>query len=71
MQPKYGDIVTRRSARRSIFGEIPGVGTYVFDLTGYDTYDLDVFLKTGLVDPRVAGETFPLDRRTLRSEMQP
>ena len=51
--------------------ESPGVGTYVFDLTGYDTYDLDVFLKTGLLDPRVAGETFPLDRRSLRSEMQP
>ena len=47
------------------------MGTYVFDLTGYDTYDLDVFLKTGSVDPRVAGETFSFDRRTLRSEMQP
>ena len=51
--------------------EIPGVGTYVFVLTGFDSYDLNAFLKTGLVDPRVAGETFPFDRPTLRSELQP
>ena len=51
--------------------EIPGVGTYVFDLTGFDSYDLDAFLKTGLVDPRVANETFPFDRPTLGSETAP
>ena len=51
--------------------EIPGVGSYVFDLTGFDSYDLDAFLKTGLVDPRVANETFPFDRPTLGSEMAP
>ncbi len=48
--------------------EIPGVGTYVFDLTGFDSYDLDAFLRTGLLDPRVAEETFPFDRPTLGSE---
>ena len=48
--------------------EIPGIGTYVFDLTGFDSYDLDAFLRTGLADPRVANETFPFDRPTLRSE---
>ena len=51
--------------------EIPGVGTYVFDLTGYDGYDLDTFLGTALVDPRVASETFPFDRPRLRSENEP
>ena len=51
--------------------EIPGVGTYVFDLTGFDSYDLDAFLRTALLDPRVADETFPFDRPTLRSEMGP
>lgn len=51
--------------------EIPGVGTYVFDLTGYDGYDLDTFLGTALVDPRVADETFPFDRPRLRSENEP
>ena len=51
--------------------EIPGIGTYVFDLTGFDSYDLDAFLKTGLVDPRVADETFPFDRPTLGSETAP
>ena len=49
--------------------EIPGVGTYVFDLTGYDSYDLDAFLKSALSDPRVAAETYPFDRPTLGSEM--
>ena len=51
--------------------DIPGVGTYVFDLTGFDSYDLDAFLGTALLDPRVAEETFPFDRPTLRSEMGP
>ena len=50
--------------------EIPGVGTYVFDLTGFDSYDLDAFLRFGLLDPRVADETFPFDRPTLRSERE-
>lgn len=49
--------------------EVPGVGTYVFDLTGFDSYDLDAFLRTGLLDPRVAEETFPFDRPTLSSEL--
>ena len=50
--------------------EIPGVGTYVFDLTGFDSYDLDAFLGTALLDPRVAEETFPFDRPTLGSELE-
>ncbi|MDE0001506.1 MAG: hypothetical protein OXQ29_02275 [Rhodospirillaceae bacterium] len=50
--------------------EVPGVGTYVFDLTGFDSYDLDAFLRTGLQDPRVAEETFPFDRPTLGSELE-
>ena len=50
--------------------EVPGVGTYVFDLTGFDSYDLDAFLRTALLDPRVAEETFPFDRPTLGSEQQ-
>ena len=50
--------------------EVPGLGTYVFDLTGFDSYDLDAFLRTGLLDPRVAGETFPFDRPTLGSETE-
>ena len=51
--------------------EVPGVGTYVFDLTGFDSYDLDAFLRTALLDPRVANETFPFDRPRLRSETAP
>ena len=51
--------------------EVPGVGTYVFDLTGFDSYDLDAFLRTALLDPRVAEETFPFDRPTLGSELEP
>ena len=50
--------------------EVPGVGTYVFDLTGFDSYDLDAFLRTALLDPRVAEETFPFDRPTLGSELE-
>ena len=50
--------------------EVPGVGTYVFDLTGFDSYDLDAFLRTGLLDSRVAEETFPFDRPTLGSEVE-
>ena len=50
--------------------EVPGVGTYVFDLTGFDSYDLDAFLRFGLVDPRVAEESFPFDRPTLGSETE-
>ncbi len=48
--------------------EIPDVGIYFFDLNGYDSYDIDAFLKSALVDPRVAAETFPFDRPTLQSE---
>lgn len=49
--------------------EIPGVGTYFFNLNGYDNYDLEAFLSDGLTDPRVENETFPFDRPTLRSEV--
>ena len=49
--------------------EIPGIGSYQFNLSGYDTYDLESFLRIGLADPRVANETFPFDRPTLRSEL--
>ncbi len=51
--------------------EIPDVGTYFFDLSGLDNYDLAAFLRNGLVDPRVANETFPFDRPTLQSEETP
>ncbi len=51
--------------------EIPDLGTYFFDISGYDTYDLDAFLRHGLVDSRVANETFPFDRPTLQSELEP
>jgi len=51
--------------------DIPDVGTYFFDLNGYDSYDLDAFFKYGLVDPRVENETFPFDRPTLQSESEP
>jgi cytochrome c peroxidase len=51
--------------------EIPDVGVYFFSLNGLDNYDLAAFLKDGLVDPRVANETFPFDRPTLRSEETP
>jgi len=50
--------------------EIPDVGTYFFTLNGYDNYDLDAFFRYGLVDPRVANETFPFDRPTLQSELE-
>ena len=50
--------------------EIPGIGTYNFNLNGYDTYDLEAFLRVGLADPRVANETFPFDRPTLGSEAE-
>ena len=51
--------------------EIPDVGPYFFGLSGLDNYDLAAFLRDGLVDPRVANETFPFDRPTLRSEGTP
>lgn len=50
--------------------EIPDIGTYNFNLNGYDNYDLEAFLRVGLADPRVANETFPFDRPTLRSESE-
>ncbi|MFP6829723.1 MAG: cytochrome c peroxidase [Gammaproteobacteria bacterium] len=51
--------------------EIPDVGIYFFSLNGLDNYDLAAFLRDGLVDPRVANETFPFDRPTLQSEETP
>jgi cytochrome c peroxidase len=51
--------------------EIPGVGVYFFDINGLDSYDLAAFLRDGLVDPRVANETYPFDRPTLQSEGVP
>jgi len=48
--------------------DIPDVGTYFFSLNGLDNYDLAAFFRDGLVDPRVANETFPFDRPTLQSE---
>ncbi|MCY3729714.1 MAG: hypothetical protein OXF98_00095 [Rhodospirillaceae bacterium] len=50
--------------------EIPQIGAYVFNLNSYDNYDLEAFLRVGLLDPRVANETFPFDRPTLRSERE-
>jgi cytochrome c peroxidase len=50
--------------------DIPDVGIYLFRVAGNTRYDLAAFFKEGLVDPRVASESYPFDRPTLRSEMQ-
>ena len=70
---RLSEAITFYNAAMALPGvdEIPGVGTYVFDLTGFDSYDLDAFLRFGLLDPRVAEETFPFDRPRLRSETDP
>ena len=70
---RLSEAITFYNAAMALPGvdEIPGVGTYVFDLTGFDSYDLDAFLRFGLLDPRVADETFPFDRPRLRSETDP
>ena len=70
---RLSEAITFYNAAMALPGvdEIPGVGTYVFDLTGFDSYDLDAFLRTGLLDSRVAEETFPFDRPRLRSETDP
>ena len=70
---RLSEAITFYNAAMALPGvdEIPGVGTYVFDLTGFDSYDLDAFLRFGLLDPRVADETFPFDRPRLGSETEP
>lgn len=70
---RLSEAITFYNAAMALPGvdEIPGVGTYVFDLTGFDSYDLDAFLRIGLLDSRVADETFPFDRPRLRSETGP
>lgn len=70
---RLSEAITFYNAAMALPGvdEIPGVGTYVFDLTGFDSYDLDAFLRFGLLDSRVAEETFPFDRPQLRSETDP
>ncbi|HEY5623120.1 MAG TPA: hypothetical protein VIV14_05120, partial [Gammaproteobacteria bacterium] len=50
--------------------EIPGIGSYSFSLTDYETSSLAAFIRGALTDPRVAEETFPFDRPTLNSEYQ-
>jgi cytochrome c peroxidase len=47
---------------------IPGAGLYAFNMSQLDQADLVEFIRGALVDPRVAAETFPFDRPTLRSE---
>lgn len=70
---RLSEAITFYNAAMALPGvdEVPGVGTYVFDLTGFDSYDLDAFLRFGLMDSRVAEETFPFDRPRLRSETDP
>ncbi|MGI9257197.1 MAG: hypothetical protein ACR2QQ_00035, partial [Gammaproteobacteria bacterium] len=51
--------------------DIPNGGVYAFAINGSDDYDLAAFLRDALVDPRVANETYPFDRPTLRSEQSP
>ena len=48
--------------------DIPGGGLYAFNIGQLTQADLVEFIRGALVDPRVANETFPFDRPTLRSE---
>jgi cytochrome c peroxidase len=48
--------------------DIPGVGIYAFNMSPLTEADIVEFLHGGLVDSRVAAETFPFDRPTLQSE---
>jgi cytochrome c peroxidase len=48
--------------------DIPGAGTYTFNMSAVTERDLLDFLQNGLTDPRVRDERFPFDRPQLRSE---
>ncbi len=50
--------------------EIPEIGIYEFSLPGNTRNDLAALIREGLVDPRVAEETYPFDRPTLQSERE-
>ncbi len=47
---------------------IPGFGLYTFNMSNVDEANLEAFITTALVDPRVRDETFPFDRPVLASE---
>lgn len=47
---------------------IPGAGLYTFNMSNIDEINLEAFISTALVDPRVRDETFPFDRPVLASE---
>ena len=48
--------------------DIPGVGSYSFNMSAVTQLDLLEFLSNALTDRRVAEERFPFDRPRLRSE---
>ena len=58
---RLSEAITFYNAAMALPGvdEIPGVGTYVFDLTGFDSYDLDAFLRFGLLDSPGRGRDVP------------
>jgi hypothetical protein len=51
--------------------ELPGGGEYLMNVTGAAGFYIKAFLSEGLVDPRVAAETFPFDRPRLRADRAP
>jgi cytochrome c peroxidase len=50
--------------------DLPTGGIYAFNMGQLNQADLVEFIRGALIDPRVAGETFPFDRPTLRSERE-
>lgn len=48
--------------------DIPGIGTYSFNMSSISERNLRSFLEGALTDPRVANEQFPFDRPMLKSE---
>ncbi|HEX7081711.1 MAG TPA: cytochrome c peroxidase [Gammaproteobacteria bacterium] len=51
--------------------DIPGAGTYTFNMSSITERDILAFLENALTDPRVRDERFPFDRPRLRSERHP
>ena len=50
--------------------DIPGAGTYTFNMSAIVERDLLEFIANALTDPRVRDERFPFDRPRLRSERE-
>ncbi|MBN1240885.1 MAG: hypothetical protein JXB36_20465 [Gammaproteobacteria bacterium] len=48
--------------------DIPGAGTYAFNMSSVQERDLFAFIGEALTDPRVRDETYPFDRPRLRTE---